>query len=319
MDTQWIKLLEKTKALDIVRPGQKIVSVSGSTKMKEVMEILKTNNILGVAIMDSNRIFGFVDTLDICSFALHLWRKYDRKSRMRQGTSLTSTETETGRKFFEAESRDVLNFAKPYNIITVPHTSTLKDVFVALSEKSFKPHRVAIVNEKHEPLSILTQSDINNFAMAHINLIPLNDRPIKAANLIKSPLMIRTDAYLSDALSMLTENSIFGMPVVDWENKLAANFSASDLKGGLPKVFGMLDKSVLDFLRNGTTTKSKMPPVSCTVETNLGMMITTLSKEKLHRMFVVNDTMQLVGIITLTDLMQFYSEGLFGLPTLQSY
>lgn len=41
--------------------------------------------------------------------------------------------------------------------------------------------------------------------------------------------MMRYDVKLIEAIEILCENGISGIALVDWENKLLANFSATDL------------------------------------------------------------------------------------------
>ncbi len=49
-------------------------------------------------------------------------------------------------------------------------------------------------------------------------------------NMVKSCLMVRFDRPLIESLSILVDNRVSGLAVVDWEFNIIANFSASDLK-----------------------------------------------------------------------------------------
>jgi len=49
----------------------------------------------------------------------------------------------------------------------------------------------------------------------------------------------------------------------------------------------------------------RQPPVCCRLQATVEDVILKLSVHRVHRIYVVNDSMKPIGIITLTDIMQF--------------
>jgi len=305
METQWSKILRDTNVKDVVKTDRKLVTIGGSQKIPELLQVLKANNIQSVPVMDNSKLLGLVDSADVIAFALRLWRRYEKPIISHSETAL-SPETDAGRKFLETPVRDIINASGRNELITFSENSKLKDVFDILWEKDFRPRRILVLNEKREPSFILSKRDIIEFSSRFVNTVPLSDHAIKELNILHTPLSIRHDAPLVDALNLISENRISGLALVDWENKLIANFGASDLKGAIPELFKWFYRPTLDFVRSGTVVKSKIPPVTCTINSKLSELINTFAKENVHRIFAVNSSdHKLISVISCTDILRF--------------
>lgn len=70
--------------------------------------------------------------------------------------------------------------------------------------------------------------------------------------------------------------------------------------------------TVLDFLRTIVSTTGSsvmMPPVTCKHDTSLADLIEVLAEKCIHRIYLVNDQDELLGVITLRDVIScFVSE-----------
>jgi len=69
--------------------------------------------------------------------------------------------------------------------------------------------------------------------------------------------------------------------------------------------------TVLDFLRTIVSTGSSvmMPPVTCKYDTRLADLIEVLAEKCIHRIYLVNGQDELLGVITLRDVIScFVSE-----------
>jgi CBS domain-containing protein len=304
METQWAKFLRESTVKNVVKTDKKLVTINASQKIPELLQLLKTHNIQGVPVLDNGKLLGLVDSADVLTYALKLWRRHEKPIPTRGETPL-GPETEAGRKFLETPIRDIINISGRDELVTLSENSTLKDVFDIFWERDFKPRRLLITNDKREPSFMLSKRDIIEFASKFVNTVPLSDHPLKELNILHTPLFIRHDAMLIDALNIISDNRISGLALVDWENKLVANFGASDLKGSLPELFTWFYKPTLDYVRSGTVVKSKIPPVTATTNSKLSDLITTFSKENVHRIFVVNNENKLVSVVTCTDILRY--------------
>lgn len=119
-----------------------------------------------------------------------------------------------------------------------------------------------------------------------------------------------------EAFKLMREKKIGGLPVVEVQrNKIIGNISMRDirfllLKQDLFPKFRQL--TVLDFLRTIVSTTGSsvmMPPVTCKYDTSLADLIEVLAEKEIHRIYLVNEQDELLGVITLRDVIScFVSE-----------
>jgi len=130
------------------------------------------------------------------------------------------------------------------------------------------------------------------------------ERPIGEVGL--GPLgvySIKDDVATVDVLRYMKLLKVSGVAVVDKNGLLIANFSATDLVGLNEENFPLLALNAKDFLlRMYGFPKA---PVYCRATDTVETIMLKFSVHKVHRLYVVNDTMQPTGVITLTDVMQF--------------
>jgi len=301
METEWSRLLQRTKAIDVVG-NQKLCFGHANQTIDDCLKILKDNNICGMPIMENEggrKAIGFVDLLDICAFALNLWRSYSHK--------LKFTELLEQNKFFQTKLSAIMNYSRRNEFLALRDNCTLLDCLTYFVTKQHRSHRIALLDNNDNIRCIISMWDLVNFASKNAAAIPLCDRSLKDLQLWKPCLMVRHDTYLVDALDILVDNRISGIAVVDVENKLVANFSAGDLKGITRGAFDLFDKPLIDFLRGGTMTKSKMPPISLKHNNPFGDCLKTISDNKIHRVFITDNNEKPFGIVSCTDVVNFMS------------
>jgi len=307
MSSAWVELLQKTKAKDLLK-DQKLIDVQSVQLLKDVLPIMKVNNLLAVPVKDNEKTLGFVDVLDITAFAVHVWESHSRLYTYWKSAKFS--ECSANKKFFDTPVKDIINFSKMDRYVMLPENSSLADVLKALRRNRNSYHRIALVNDKHQCVKVVSQSDINNFASHHSSAIALGTKTIQDLNLMRCCVMVPFDTPVGETLRVLTEHKISGLSLVDWENKLMANFSASDLKGMMPRAFVLFNSSTLDFLRQGTEVKSLTPPITCSANARLDGVMDTLAKKHAHRIFVTDTNNHPIGIVSLTDIMSVLQEGL---------
>ncbi len=115
---------------------------------------------------------------------------------------------------------------------------------------------------------------------------------------------------ISDAAKIFKENSFHHLPVVSG-NKIVGMFSFSDfLKIDFSESFGQDKREVLAILDSSKT----IGDVMSTHLTMLKETVTikeaakTLCSGKFHSLPVTNDDEELVGLVTSTDIIEYYAE-----------
>jgi CBS domain-containing protein len=296
METEFSKLLLRTKAVDVLG-NQKLCCGYGNQTIEDCLKTLKDNDICGMPVLEaegSRKAIGFVDVLDICAFALNLWRSYASKMKF--------SELLEQNRFFQTKVSAIMNFSRRNEFMALKDDCTLMDCLNCFVSRQHRSHRIALLDNSGNIRCILSMWDLVNFASKHGATIPLCDRSLKDLQLWKPCLMVRHDVYTVDALDILVDNRISGVAVVDLENKLIANFSASDLKGMTRGAFDLFDKPLIDFIRSGTTTKSKMPPISLKYNSPFGECLKTMADNKIHRVFITDTNQKPFSIVSCTDV-----------------
>jgi CBS domain-containing protein len=303
---QWVELLEKTKIPDLI-PAQRLITISPTDKMSDVLHTLKDHDIIGVPVTDDGQLLGFVDMLDITAYAHYLWKRY---SKIYHANYAKFSEfSDAKNRFFSTEAKEIMNFSSRDAPPLVSKFGTGADVVFQLARRSFKAHKVAVLDEKLHVTNIISQSDLLKLAEKNFDKIPQAQKNVQELGLIRTCLMVRFDVDFADALEKLADNRVSGIALVDWENKLVANFSTSVLRGITTTAFDLFRTPLLDFLRFGTSVKSRIPPISCKADTPLKDIIHALLQEKIHRIFITNANEQPVGVVTLTDVIHILCDG----------
>jgi CBS domain-containing protein len=136
-----------------------------------------------------------------------------------------------------------------------------------------------------------------------------------------NPLTVRPDTPITDAIKMLAERRISGLPVLDANNKLIGVISETDLMWRetdvTPPAYIMLLDSVI-YLENpkryerdlhkalGQTVAEVMSsdPVTTTPDTPIPKAAKLMHDRSIHRLPVVDSSGQLVGILTRGDVVR---------------
>jgi CBS domain-containing protein len=100
-----------------------------------------------------------------------------------------------------------------------------------------------------------------------------------------------------------------GLPIVDAEGAIVANFSVSDVRH-LASVTNKADteaalaRPVLDFLRAHRGDAPLAPPVTVQVTDTVLVAIQLLAESHLHRVYIVDEDRKPVGVLSLTDVLR---------------
>ncbi len=176
-------------------------------------------------------------------------------------------------------------------------------------------HHLLVVDPESGAVSnLLSQTDMIRELAKHIGeLGAAAQMTMGEAGLGKrSVLCVRnTDAAL-DAFFELQEAGISGGAIVNSEGKLVGNLSRHDLKGTQGGTgFGALNQSIMHYQRKHRVALAQRL-VTVHQGTTLAEVLTTMAREKVHRVFVVEGGMLPRGLVTQTDICRVLAEKLSG-------
>lgn len=135
--------------------------------------------------------------------------------------------------------------------------------------------------------------------------------PFVSANEVVS---VQSGELILEAFKKMKDNKIGGLPVVEGPNKkIIGNLSIRDIRHLLlkPELFSNFRQhTVMDFMNTiVSTTKgtgSVIPTITCKPDATLGSLIHALSSRSGHRIHVVNQSEEVVGVITLRDVISCF-------------
>lgn len=114
------------------------------------------------------------------------------------------------------------------------------------------------------------------------------------SGMIQDPITLNKDAVVRDALQIMAENKIGGIPVVDKTNKLVGIVTNRDLR--FEKVD---DRPIAEVMTTENIVKAE-------ASIDLASAEAILQKHKIEKLPVVNDQNELVGLITYKDIIKLH-------------
>lgn len=138
----------------------------------------------------------------------------------------------------------------------------------------------------------------------------------------RNPVVVRPDTPLNEAIQILAEKRISGLPVVDADDRLIGVISETDLMwqetGATPPAYIMLLDSVI-YLENparyerelhkalGQTVGEAMTqdPVTVTPDKPLREAAQLMHERSIHRLPVLDDSGKVAGILTRGDIIRY--------------
>jgi len=288
---------------ELLKPSQKVICVRYNDPLSYVFNVLKENNILSVPVLRDDKPMGFLDTLDICQYLVHQWRQ------QRDGATGEVDTHKLPEKFSGAQVQKFINFSGRNDYNFIREDSSLEECLQKMNERGFKYHRIAVHSNDHRLMGIVSQTDIMQFAGKNLDKLPLGEKSLRELGLVRGVVTMRSDAILGDALEALSDNGISALGLVDHQGKLVTNFSASDLRGLTRGVFSWLDKPTIDFLQHYG--RGPKPPIVESPDSSFKQCaekLAHLSKERIHRLYLVDADDRPIGVVSLSDALPLLSQ-----------
>jgi CBS domain-containing protein len=117
---------------------------------------------------------------------------------------------------------------------------------------------------------------------------------------------VAVSSNLISSLGDMLATSLQAVAVVDTKDsgRIVSVLSISDFRGITePMILSLAGLSVGEFLRNKSNTPAIMPePITCTRDRRLFEVVLVMLELRLHRIFVVDDELHPVDVVTFTDI-----------------
>ena len=175
-------------------------------------------------------------------------------------------------------------------------------------------HRIPIVDNNGHVIFILSQMFMfRHFFKNETTLYePLKKKTVEELNLgvrgnVNSMFAVKEDELAIDAFKHIADNGVSAVGILDSSaSRLVGVLSASDLQGFLGEDFHVLGLTVLQFKNFAKEKKQQSNDIDsvvfCKLSTTLEDVVDRIDKTHVHRIFIMDDEMQMVGVVSLTDL-----------------
>jgi CBS-domain-containing membrane protein len=243
---------------------------------------------------------GFVDVLDILSFIVSFFKL---------GEVIDSaTLFARSQELFAHSITDVIGMSHRLTAVDIHKTTPLWDA-IAIFQKG--AHRLPITNEDGVIINLISQTDVLRFLMTQRDYYDsLFESTLEDLKLGRHhAVSIHQDQTTLAALQKMQQGNMSALAIVNSQNELVGNLSASDLKGAViinddpgSEPLGCLLLPILAFLHQSG--KRHIEPYSCTHQTTLGSIIEQMLNLGYHRVWVVDQARHVKSVITMTDVMR---------------
>ncbi|KAF1675075.1 AAKG2 kinase, partial [Pygoscelis papua] len=292
----YVRFMRSHKCYDIVPTSSKLVVFDTTLQVKKAFFALVANGVRAAPLWESKK-QSFVGMLTITDFINILHRYY--KSPMVQIYELEEHKIETWRELYLQET------FKP--LVNISPDASLFDAVYSLIKN--KIHRLPVIDPvSGNALYILTHKRILKFLQLFMSEMPkpafmkknLDELGIGTYHNIA---FIHPDTPIIKALNIFVERRISALPVVDESGAtemLCALFFFQNLAA--EKTYNNLDITVTQALQHRSQYFEGV--VKCSMLETLETIVDRIVKAEVHRLVVVNEADSIVGIISLSDILQ---------------
>lgn len=292
----YMRFMKCHKCYDIIPTSSKLVVFDTTLQVKKAFFALVANGVRAAPLWESKK-QSFVGMLTITDFINILTRYY--KSPMVQIYELEEHKIETWRELYLQET------FKP-----LVHISPDASVFEAVhSLIKHKIHRLPVIDPiSGNALYILTHKRILKFLQLFVCEMPMpafmkQTLEELGVGTYSNIAYIHPDTPLITALSVFTHRRVSALPVVDHNGKVVDIYSKFDVINlAAEKTYNNLDVTVTQALRHRSQYFEGV--MKCNKLETLETIVDRIVKAEVHRLVVVDEESHIVGIVSLSDILQ---------------
>lgn len=256
---------------------------------------------------------GFVDVVDLVAFLANVGtRIMTNPYGVGESRSLTTDDLailhRRSKEFRITNTVEISDYCKRNPLHKVNHNMNVKDLINFFGKSNEYIHRVAVVDDNHNLIGVLTQSLL--LRSIHDDLVSMSEiSGIKARSLrmteVNKLVTVTADMTAFDAFMKMHKEGLSSLAVISGNGDIFENISATDLKGALTD-FKRLMLPVRDYLaltRALVLGKKRAEGlIYCELDRSLAEMLSLINTNGVHRVYVIDEQRKPVGVVSLTDV-----------------
>lgn len=295
--------LQSKTSYDVLPVSYRLIVLDTSLLVKKSLNILLQNNIVSAPLWNpqTSRFAGLLNSSDFINVIQYYFQNPDKLEFVDKLTlnGLKDVEKAIG--------------VEPIDTGSIHPFKPLYDACVKMLEA--RSRRIPLIDEDEEThreivVSVLTQYRILKFVSLNCKEVDDLKRPLKEIGIMtyKNISTATMNSPVIDVIQLLSHGSVSSIPIVDDQFRLINVYEAVDvlglIKGGM---YTDLSLSVGEALMRRSDDFEGV--YTCTINDNLSTIMGIIRKSRLHRLFVVDDFGKLIGVLTLSDILNYI---LFG-------
>jgi CBS domain-containing protein len=288
---QFLLFMARMRPQDLPLKEKSIITFQRTDSLSHVMKTLSEHNILSAPVVTQvGAYYGFIDMLDVVRFVTDL-----------VGENIMTKHDFDLEKIDEFKSATVQHLMKyPISKKNPFHpVSTSQSLLSVIEILATGVHRVPVINESNEIKHLVTQSSVIKFIKDHLEILgAVRKKKIHETDFgIQYVVSVLHNEAAIDAFKLLKICNVSGLAIVDDNGSLIGVISARDIKriSSTAAWISRLFKPVSEFVQN--------KPVVVRPDDTLEHALVKCVEYDIHRVFVVNEQLEPVGVISLTDIL----------------
>uniref|UniRef100_A0A452FWB3 Protein kinase AMP-activated non-catalytic subunit gamma 2 n=1 Tax=Capra hircus TaxID=9925 RepID=A0A452FWB3_CAPHI len=292
----YMRFMRSHKCYDIVPTSSKLVVFDTTLQVKKAFFALVANGVRAAPLWESKK-QSFVGMLTITDFIniLHRYYKSPMVTTMLLITYFLSINTEL---YLQETFKPLVNISPDASLFDAVH-SLIKN----------KIHRLPVIDPiSGNALYILTHKRILKFLQLFMSDMPkpaFMKQNLDALGIgtYHNIAFIHPDTPIIKALNVFVERRVSALPVVDESGKVVDIYSKFDVINlAAEKTYNNLDITVTQALQHRSQYFEGV--VKCSKLEILETIVDRIVRAEVHRLVVVNEADSIVGIISLSDILQ---------------
>ncbi|CAK6448085.1 unnamed protein product [Pipistrellus nathusii] len=292
----YMHFMQKHTCYDAMATSSKLVIFDTALQIKKAFFALVANGVRAAPLWDSKQ-QSFVGMLTITDFILVLHRYY--RSPLVQIYEIEEHKIETWREIY------LQGCIKPLVSIS-PNDSLFEAVYTLIKNRI---HRLPVLDPASgDVLHIITHKRLLKFLHIFGDLLPRPSflrRTIQDLGIgtFRDLAVVLETAPILTALDIFVDRHVSALPVINEEGQVVGLYSRFDvIHLAAQHTYNHLDMSVGEALRQRTLCLEGV--LSCQPKENLGEVIDRIVREQVHRLVLVDENQHLLGVVSLSDILQ---------------
>ncbi|XP_003464082.3 5'-AMP-activated protein kinase subunit gamma-3 isoform X2 [Cavia porcellus] len=292
----YMHFMQEHTCYDAMATSSKLVIFDTTLEIKKAFFALVANGVRAAPLWDSKK-QSFVGMLTITDFIVVLHRYY--RSPLVQIYEIEQHKIETWREIY------LQGCFKPLVSIS-PNDSLFEAVYALIKNRI---HRLPVLDPvSGTVLYILTHKRLLKFLHIFGALLPRPSflyRTIQDLGIgtFRDLAVVLETAPILTALDIFVDRRVSALPVVNESGQVVGLYSRFDvIHLAAQQTYNHLDMSVGEALRQRTLCLEGV--LSCQPHETLGEVIDRIAREQVHRLVLVDETQHLLGVVSLSDILQ---------------